>query len=70
MSYNYVRRARIWMPDTLKADIESRYAVTLVRSVKRGGYGDDEELFIYIIGSCSPAVALLLDIELSDYLIN
>ena len=60
----YRRRVKSWLPEPLKLYLQPRYAVELIRSVTA-----DEGYYIQTVDTVSPGIALLLDLELSEYII-
>ena len=60
----YRRRVKSWLPEPLKLSLQPRYAVELIRSVTAG-----EGYYIQTVDTVSPGIALLLDLELSEYII-
>ena len=65
----YTRQLKTWLPDTVRSELTHEFKLTFVRSV-RDDPAADQEFYIMVDGPVDHRVALLLDIRLSDYIIN
>lgn len=67
MAEKYFRRLRVWIPDEIKHEIEARYRLDLIRSSNRFHF--EEVQWVQTLYPIDLRVALLLDLELSEYII-
>ena len=68
MAEKYLRRLRVWIPDEIKHGIEARYGFPLIRSSGRSHW--EETQWVQTVYPVSERVALLLDLELSTYILR
>jgi hypothetical protein len=68
MAEKYLRRLRVWIPDEIKRSVEARYGFPLIRSSGRSHY--EETQWVQTLYPVSDSTALLLDLELSEYIIS
>jgi hypothetical protein len=66
MEIRYTRQLKTWLPDSVRDDLINDFDLVFVRCVQ----GDPQEFYIMVDGAVDHRVALLLDIRLSDYIIN
>ncbi len=68
--YNYTRELKRWLPDSEKARLQSRYGIRLLRSSSTRSGEEDVWVTVMEPEQISYRLALLLDIELSEYIIS
>ena len=62
----YTRQLKTWLPDTVRDDLVREFDLVFVRCVQ----GDPQEFYVMVDGVVDARLVLLLDIRLSDYIIN
>ena len=64
---SYYRCLKLWIPNDIRYRLQSRYGVDLVRS-SNSGYVDPG-MWVQTLRPIAPHTALMLDIELSEYIL-